>query len=187
MIKSRSPLLSREDLQNEMESDFMSAPNVSLSTPYYSVLQTQDYRPLRASDEVVLNPSAVADLGFLWLDAAVQQIQEVHQEVEEALELDSEIDPVPDSAYDNAYWLLKFLFDHKVPMPDIGWLMDGGIEFEWRSSDGRGIATMSMYGDNQVVYGASLGGTRRVKGTYPLSNLRGLTSFLTMLTVLFSE
>ena len=187
MKKHRSLALYSQGPQDRMETEFMNVPNASLSTSYPADLQTQEYRPLRASDEVVLNPSAVADLGFLWLDDAIQQIQEVRQEVEETLELDSEIDPVPDSAYDDAYWLLKLLFDYKVPMPDIGWLMDGGIDFEWRSKDSKGIATMSMYGDNQVVYGASLGGTRRVKGTCPLSNLRALTSFLTMLVILFSE
>lgn len=187
MIKSRRSPLHREDLQNEMELDFMATPNVSLSTPYYPVLQTQDYRTLRASDEVMTNSFSVADLNFSWLTEAKQQLQEVYQEVMDTCTLDSEIESVPDSAYRDAFWLLKILDYYNVPMPDIGWLMDGGIDFEWRSKDSKGIATMSMYGDNQVVYGASLGGTRRVKGTCALSNLRSLTSFLTMLAILFYE
>lgn len=187
MNKRRHLVLHHQGPQDRMETEFMNAPNPSLSTSYRTDLQTQAYRPLRASDEAVLNPSAVADLGFLWLGEAVQQLQEVHQEVEEALELDSDIDPVPDSAYDDAYWLLEVLFAYNASMPDIGWLMDSGIGFEWRSRDGKSIATISIYGDNQIVYGASLGGTRRVKGTCALSNLRPFTGFLTMLAVLFSE
>ena len=159
----------------------MAIPNVSLPTSYRPDLQTQDYRSLRVSDDTVLNRSSVADLNFSWLTEAEQQLQEVYQEVMEACALESEIDPVPDSAYRDAFWLLKILDYYNIPMPDIGWLMDGGIDFEWRSKDSKGIATMSIYGDNQVVYGGSLGSTLRVKGTCALSNLRSLTVFFTML------
>ena len=187
MNKRRHLALHHQGPQDRMETEFMNAPNASLSTPYPTGLQTQEYRPLSASDEAVLNPSAAADLRFFWLDEAIQQLQEVHQEVKETYELDSEIDLVPGAAYDDAYWLLEVLFAHNASMPDIGWLMDGGIGFEWRSRDRKGIATISIYGDNQIVYGASLGGTRRVKGTCALSNLRPFTGFLTMLAILFSE
>ena len=98
-----------------------------------------------------------------------QKLAEVRQETEEACLLDSEIDPVPDSAYDDASSLLAMLLNN-IPIPDIGWLADGGIGFEWRSTDSKRIATMSLYGDNQVVYGASLGGARKVKGTCTLSD-----------------
>ena len=187
MNKRQSRTLYRQGPQDRMETEFMNAPNASLTTSYRADLQTQEYRPLRASDEAVLNPSAAADLSFSWLDDASQQLQEVYQEVKEALELDSAIDPVPDSAYGNAYWLLRVFSDSNISMPDIGWLMDGGIGFEWRSRDGKGIATISIYGDNQIVYGGSLGSTHRIKGTCALSNLRPLTGFLTMLLVFFSE
>ena len=209
----------------------MSTPNSPPSTPYHPVLQTQDYRSLRISDEAMFNLSSVvdidlsllyeteqqlqdvnqesietwtldtevesdeamfnlssaADIDFSWLYEADQQLQEVYQEVEEVCALDDEIDPVPDSAYNDAYWLLEVLFGYNVSMPDIGWLMDGGIGFEWRSTDGRGIATMSIYGNNQVVYVASLGSMRRAKGTCALSNLLSQTDFLTMLVTSFSE
>ncbi len=116
-----------------------------------------------------------------------RELNEIRREAAEAHISDNEIDPVPDSAYDDTYWLLGVLFDHNVSMPDIGWLMDGGIGFEWRSRDGKGIATMSIYGNNQVVYGATLGDMRRVKGTHTLSNPSSLVRFLTMLTLLFSQ
>ena len=187
MVKSRSPQLHREGFQNKMESDFMATPYVSLSTSYHPVLQTRDYKPLRASDEVMTNPFSVADLTFSWLTDAKQQLQEVYQEVMDAHTLDSEIDLVPDSAYQDAFRLLEFLNCHNVPMPDIGWLMDGGIGFEWRSQKVKGIGTMSIYGDNQVVYGASLGDSRRIKGTCTLTDTVLLVRFLPMLKDLCSQ
>ena len=115
------------------------------------------------------------------------ELDEIRQEAEEACALDNEIDPVPDSAYHDVCLLLEILFNHNVPMADIGWLMDGGIGFEWRLRNSKGIATISVYGDNQVIYGASLGSRRRVKGTCPLSDLILLPNFLKMASEVFRE
>lgn len=100
---------------------------------------------------------------------------------------DDEIDLIPDSAYHDAYLLLEILFNYDVPMADIGWLMDGGIGFEWRSTDSKEIATMSIYGDNQVVYGASLRSTCNIKGTCFLTDLASLVRFFPMLKTLSSQ
>ena len=116
-----------------------------------------------------------------------RELDEIRQEAEEAYALDKEIDRVPDSAYQDAFLLLETLFNYDVPTTDIGWLMDGGIGFEWRSTDGKGIATMSIYGDDQVVYGASLGSTCRVKGTCLLTDLAELARFFPTLKVLCSQ
>ena len=110
-----------------------------------------------------------------------RELDDIRQEAEEACTLDNEIDSVPDSAYDDTYYLLEILFDNNVPIPDIGWLMDGGIGFEWRSQDNKRIGTMSIYGDNQVVYGASLGNKRRVKGTCVLNDSVLPVNFLPIL------
>ncbi len=115
------------------------------------------------------------------------ELDEIRREVEEVCATDDEIDTVPDFAYRDAYLLLDILFNYDIPMADIGWLMDGGIGFEWRSRDGKSIATMSIYGDNQVIYGASLGSRRRVKGTCPLSDLILLPNFLKMVSEVFRE
>ena len=231
MIKARRSPLHREDLQNEVESNYMATPNVSLSTPPNPNLQTQDCRPLKASDETMYNTSSVADIGFIrpykvqqqslgvyqeveetlnlddeivhnesthslfsgadiyfsWLTDAIQQLQEVYKEVTETCTLDDEIDPVPDSAYHDAFRLLELLDYCNVPMPDIGWLMDGGIGFEWRSQDTKGIATMSIYGDSPVVYGASHGDSRRIKGTCRLSNIVLLDRFFPVVKDLCSQ
>ena len=94
-----------------------------------------------------------------------KQLKEVREEVEESCELDSDLDPIPDTAYQEAERLCEILTDYDAPIsePDIGWLMDGGIDFEWRSDNGRSIATISLYGDNQAIYGASLEGGGRCK------------------------
>ena len=110
-----------------------------------------------------------------------RELDDIRQEVEKACTLDNEIDSVPDSAYDDTYDLLEILFDNNVTMPDICWLMDGGIGFEWRSQDNKRIGIMSIYGNNQVVYGASLGSRRRVKGTCVLNDSVLPVNFLPIL------
>ncbi len=110
-----------------------------------------------------------------------RELDEVRREAEETCALDNEIDPVPDAAFHDASSLLEFLFYNDIPIPDIGWLIDGGIGFEWRSQDSKGIGTMSIYGDNQVVYGASFGSKRRVKGTCVLNDSVLPVNFLPIL------
>ena len=115
-----------------------------------------------------------------------RELGEVRRETATAYSLDRELEPVPDSAYDDAAFLLIML-PNNIPIPDIGWLIDGGIGFEWRLGKSKGIGTMSIYGDNQVIYGASLGSRRRVKGTCPLSDLILLPNFLKMASEVFRE
>ena len=116
-----------------------------------------------------------------------RELKEIRQEAAEAYASDNEIDPVPDSAYDDASDLLEILFDRHIPMPNIGWLMDGGIGFEWRSQYVKGIGTMSIYGDNKVIYGASLGSGHKDKGTCELTDLVKLVRFFPMLKILCSQ
>ncbi len=110
-----------------------------------------------------------------------RELDTIRQEAEEACTLDNEVDLVPDSAYHDAYSVLEILFYNNVPMPDIGWLVDGGIGLEWRSRHVKGIGTISIYGDNQVVYGASLGNKRRVKGICVLNDSVLLVRFIPIL------
>ena len=123
----------------------------------------------------------------LFLKQGQRELDEIRQEVEETCTKDNEIDPVPDSAYRDAYLLIEILYDNDILTTDIGWLVDGGIGFEWRSTDGKGIATMSIYGDNQVVYGASLGSTCKAKGTCLLTDLDSLVHFFPTLKVLCTQ
>ncbi len=109
-------------------------------------------------------------------DDALQQLEEIRQEAEEASALDNEIDHIPDSAYDDAHSLLKMLSHYNVPMPDIGWAEDGSLGFEWRPENG--IATMGVYGDNHVIYGAFFHDKRQVEGICALSDTAMLQGFL---------
>ncbi|RKU31385.1 hypothetical protein C6497_02510 [Candidatus Poribacteria bacterium] len=107
------------------------------------------------------------------------ELDEIRQEAEEAYALDNEIDPVPDSAYDDTYYLLDILFDNNVPMPDFGWTEDGSLGLEWRPK--KGIATIGIYGDNLVIFGAFFEENRQVEGICELSDTPMLSSFLTTL------
>ena len=89
---------------------------------------------------------------------------------------------VPESAYDETLSLLKGML-HNTPMPDMMWLEDGGIGLEWRL--GNGIATMSLYGDGHVIYGAFFSDKREVSGICALSDPAFLPGFLTTLSRLF--
>ena len=116
-----------------------------------------------------------------------RELDEIRQEVEEACTLDNEIDPVPDSAYHDAFFVIEILFYNNVPRPDIGWLMDGGIGLEWRSMDSKEIGTMSIYGDNQIIYGVSLRNGQKDKGTCKLTDYAKLDRFFPMLKTLCSQ
>lgn len=114
-----------------------------------------------------------------------QQLQKVRDEVAEAYILDNQINLVPDSAYENADQLIDNLLNWSIPISDIGWLIDGGIGFEWWSRDSKAIGTISIYGDNKVVYGIS--GSIKTKGTCLLSNFDSLNEFRTKLFILCSQ
>ena len=109
----------------------------------------------------------------LFTEQVLRELEDIREEVEEACSLDSGTAPVPDSAYEETVVFLQQI-SRDIPLPDMMWLEDGGIGFEWRVKSGKGIGTISLYGDNQVVYGISLGSMPRVKGTRALSDLASL-------------
>jgi hypothetical protein len=144
------------------------------------IIQTQGYLSQTRNDEEHFNPFAATEPYFFSMAEVQQQLKQIRQEVNEVCNLDDEAESIQESAYDEAIFLLNVLRPF-LPLPDIMWLEDGGIGLEWRSKNDKGISTMSIYGDNHVIYGASLDDTRRVKGTFTLNNLAPLTRFLTML------
>ena len=133
-------------------------------------------KPLRA---------LASDLYPFSLEEALQELKEIRQDAEEAYASDNEIDPVPESAYDDAQRLLEILFRCNIPMADIGWAEDGSIGFEWRPEEG--IATVGLYGDNLVIYGAFFDNKRQVEGVCALSDLTMLKGFLIMLFPSFNK
>lgn len=113
-----------------------------------------------------------------------RELDEIREEVEETCAVAEDVYRVPESAYEETFSLLDQM-PRDIPMPDMMWLEDGGIGFEWRP--GNGIATMSLYGDGLVVYGASLGNECKVKGTCSLSDPILLPNFLKTLSAAFQE
>ena len=136
----------------------------------------------KAIKKDALDPSSRASLYSFSMDDALRELKDIRQEAEEAYALDNEIDPVPDSAYDETLCVLKQIHC-EIPMPDIMWSEDGGIGLEWRP--GNGIATMSLYGDNLVIYGAFFNNKRQVEGICTLSDTVLLEGFVTTLRTLF--
>ena len=107
---------------------------------------------------------------------ARQQMEEIRQDAVLAYAANNEIDPIPDSAYEETLNLLEKM-PRNVPLPDIMWTEDGGIGLEWRPENG--IVTMSLYGDNHVIYGAFFADKREVEGICTLSDTALLQGFLT--------
>ena len=129
-----------------------------------------------------LGRSSVAALHSFSLDDVLQELKEIREEVEETCAVADDVKGVPESAYDETLSLLKGIL-HDTPMPDMMWLEDGGIGLEWRPENG--IATMSLYGDGHVIYGAFFNNKREISGICALSDPAFLPGFLTTLSRLF--
>ena len=129
-------------------------------------------------------PAASSTDKVLFRKHVQHELDEIRKEVEKTCAVAEDVYRVSESAYEETFSLLEQM-PRDIPMPDIGWLIDGGIGIEWRPSNG--IATMSLYGDGLAVYGASLGNERRVKGTCPLSDPILLPNFLKTLSEAFQE
>ena len=147
-------------------------------------LQTQEYLLPEIENKEVNRWISVLELEQYSSEVDyAQQLEEIRQEAVEASALDSEIDPVPDAAYDDARSLLEMLSHYNVPLPDISWAEDGSLGFEWRPENG--IATMGVYGDTHVIYGAFFHDKRQVEGICALSDTAMLRGFLMLLNLLF--
>ena len=176
------PISQTEEISSLQDSEgrFVTViPRDPTPTPHYQYprnLQTHEYLPPKIENKNASWWSSATEQYFPWLDNAQQQLKEIRQEAMEASALDSEIDPVPESAYDDAHSLLKMLSHYNVPMPDISWAEDGSLGFEWRPENG--IATMGVYGDNHVIYGAFFDDKRQVEGICSLSDTALLQGFL---------
>lgn len=90
---------------------------------------------------------------ILFLKHVQSELDEIREEVEETCAVVSEVEPVPEQAYNDTLSLMEQI-SHGIPMPDLMWLEDGGIGLEWRP--GEGIATISLYGDGNVICGVFL-------------------------------
>ena len=113
-----------------------------------------------------------------------RELDEIREEVTTTCALVSEVEPVPESAYAETLSLLEQI-PRNIPMPDMMWLEDGGVGLEWRPKEG--IATMSLYGDNQVTFGAAWRESCEIWGSCPLSDPVLLPNFLKMLSEIFQK
>ena len=118
------------------------------------------------------------------LDKALQELEDIREEVEETCAVTDDVIPIPESAYEDARLLLQRIHP-QIPKPDMMWSEDGGIGLEWRPGDG--IATMSLYGDNHVIYGAFFNKQREVEGICSLSDTVLLQGFVTTLRNLIPD
>ena len=167
-----------------MDSALMSRSEAQPSTAYSGGLQTHKSDLPMRDDLGRFGLFPGVDLHFLLSDNVLRHLKEIRSEAEKAYASDSEIDPIQDSAYDDAYLLLQKLLQRNIPMPEIGWAADGSLGFEWRP--GNGIATMGIYGDSLVIYGAFFEDKRQVEGVCALSDGVMLSGFLeTLLALLF--
>ena len=128
--------------------------------------------------------SSVIPPDLFSLEDIRRELAEIREEVEETCAVANNVRAVPESAYDETLSLLKMM-RRDVPLPDMMWLEDGGIGLEWRPDNG--IATMSLYGDNLVIYGAFFDDKREVNGICSLSDSALLAGFLTTMSYLFHK
>ncbi|MCE2401575.1 hypothetical protein J4G08_11905 [Candidatus Poribacteria bacterium] len=119
---------------------------------------------------------------ILFLKHVQSELGEIREEVEETCAVTTDVIPVPEQAYNNTLSLMEQMPDD-IPMPDMMWLEDGGIGLEWRP--GEGIATISLYGDGNVIYGIFFSDKCETSGICALSNYALLHGFLTTLSLLF--
>lgn len=110
------------------------------------------------------------------------ELDEIREEIEKSCVVGTDVEPVPEAGYDETLALLE-LMPRDVPMPDMMWLEDGGIGLEWRPGDG--IATISLYGDGNIIYGVFFSDKCEISGICSLSDYALLQGFLTTLSLLF--
>ena len=137
-----------------------------------------------AVETEMLNLSSVAVPDLFSLEDAQRELADIREEVEETCAVAENVRTVPESAYEETLSLLKMM-QRDLPLPDMMWLEDGGIGLEWRPDNG--IATMSLYGDNLVIYGAFFNDKREVNGICSLSDSALLAGFLTTMSYLFQK
>ncbi len=135
-----------------------------------------------AVEKEMLDPSSVVAPDLFSLEHVQRELANIREEVEETCAVADNVKAVPESAYAETLSLLKHL-RHNIPMPDMMWSEDGGIGLEWRPADG--IATMSIYGDNLVIFGAFFSDKREFDGICSLSDTILLDGFVTTLRNLF--
>ena len=83
-------------------------------------------------------------------------LNKVKHDVEKARLLDSDIEEIKNEAYEDTAIVMKKIYDAGVSSPEVDWNEDGSINLSWLLKTG-GTSTISVYGDNHVIYNTYLG------------------------------
>ena len=111
------------------------------------------------------------------------ELMELYQNVEETHTLDSEIGTTPETAYNDALFLLEFLFNSSIPMPNIERTKHGNLSLKWSPEEG--TVKMSLCGDGLVVYNAFSDEDRQDEGACVLADPAALDELLGALRCVF--
>ena len=112
-----------------------------------------------------------------------RELAELYQKTEDTFELDSKISPIPETAYNDALFLLEFLFNSGIPMPNINRTKQGSLTLNWYPEEG--TATMELCGDGLVVYNAFFDEDRQDEGACVLTDIAALDELLGALRCIF--
>lgn len=82
-----------------------------------------------------------------------QKLNTIKNTLSGASFISKNINVVPDSVYEDSEYLLDLFENQNISMPDIGWLIAGGLIFKWISHSTDSFnATMSIFEDGRVEY-----------------------------------
>ncbi len=108
-----------------------------------------------------------------------RELVALYEKAEEDYTLDSEIDVIPEATCNDALFLLEFLFNSGVPMPNINRTKQGNLSLNWYPEEG--TATMELCGDGLVVYNAFLDEDCQDEGACVLTDSAALDELLDVL------
>ncbi|MDE0089354.1 MAG: hypothetical protein OXU23_26810, partial [Candidatus Poribacteria bacterium] len=78
--------------------------------------------------------------------------------------------------YNDALFLLEFLYNSNVPMPNINRTKHGSLSLSWYPEEG--TATLELCGDGLVVYNAFFDEDRKDEGACVLTDIAALDELM---------
>lgn len=96
-------------------------------------------------------------------------LNEVKHEAEQARLLDNDIEKIKSQAYHDSDAVIKEIYDVGVSMPEVDWNEDGSINLSWFLKTG-GTSTISLYGDDYVIYNTYLEPDNYVRSVCKISD-----------------
>ncbi|MDE0481038.1 MAG: hypothetical protein OXI67_00540 [Candidatus Poribacteria bacterium] len=104
------------------------------------------------------------------------ELAELYEQTEETYTPDSEVDAISVTAYNDALFLLEFLYNSNVPMPNINRTKHGSLSLSWYPEEG--TATLELCGDGLVVYNAFFDEDRKDEGVCVLTDIAALDELM---------